>query len=228
VELKQLITQFTYRIEPKPEGGFVAHASDPTVPPLEAATREELRQKIQATIRENLAAQFPALKPALEGQKTNFAFHIEHQPGGGFVVQSTQAQPIAIGSHQDLESQFAGKFASFVGNHLAGRLAEQIAGQASSGDLKVSLTPKIRFTVKTGSHTLNLGDKCTPPAAATQLDGKEIEDPETLSSPTNASVAARVSNAPITPESSSSWTMLLFVLFLLSIGAIVYFLIHYR
>ena len=40
MELKRLITHFTYRIEPKPEGGFIAHATDPTVPPLEAPTRE--------------------------------------------------------------------------------------------------------------------------------------------------------------------------------------------
>src|SRR5205807_9887900 len=41
MEIKRLITHFTYRIEPKPEGGFIAHAADPSVPPLEASTREE-------------------------------------------------------------------------------------------------------------------------------------------------------------------------------------------
>ena len=42
MDLKCLITHFTYRIEPKPGGGFIAHATDPAAPPLEAATREEL------------------------------------------------------------------------------------------------------------------------------------------------------------------------------------------
>jgi hypothetical protein len=32
MELKRLISHFTYRIEPKPEGGFIAHASEPGVP----------------------------------------------------------------------------------------------------------------------------------------------------------------------------------------------------
>jgi len=56
MELKRLITHFTYRIEPKPEGGFVARASDPTLTPLEAPTREELQQKIQANIKPALGA----------------------------------------------------------------------------------------------------------------------------------------------------------------------------
>ena len=34
MELKRLISHFTYRIEPKPGGGFIAHASDPAVAPL--------------------------------------------------------------------------------------------------------------------------------------------------------------------------------------------------
>ena len=68
MELKRLITHFTYRIEPKPEGGFIAHATDPTVPPLEAPTREELQRKIQANIAAGLASEFPGLKLPLENQ----------------------------------------------------------------------------------------------------------------------------------------------------------------
>jgi hypothetical protein len=43
MELKRLISHFTYRIEPKPGGGFIAHPADPSVAPLEAPTREELQ-----------------------------------------------------------------------------------------------------------------------------------------------------------------------------------------
>src|SRR6266481_3341220 len=50
VELKRIISTFTYRIEAQPEGGFVAHASDPNLPALQAPTRQELQQKIQANI----------------------------------------------------------------------------------------------------------------------------------------------------------------------------------
>ena len=81
MELKRLITHFTYRIAPKPEGGFIAHATDPTVPPLEAPTREELQRKIQANIAAGLASEFPGLKLPLENQQLKFAFHIERKPG---------------------------------------------------------------------------------------------------------------------------------------------------
>jgi hypothetical protein len=47
MDLKRLLTQVVYKIETKPEGGFIARATDPTVPALEAPTREELQQKIQ-------------------------------------------------------------------------------------------------------------------------------------------------------------------------------------
>jgi hypothetical protein len=66
MELKHLIKSFTYRIEPKPEGGFVARAIEPSVPPLEAATREELQKMIQARVAEAMAAEFPGLKLPLD------------------------------------------------------------------------------------------------------------------------------------------------------------------
>ena len=73
MDLKRLVTQFVYRIEPKPEGGFIARATDPSVPPLEAATREELRKKIQEKIFAALSAEFPGLNLP-EGSQREFAF----------------------------------------------------------------------------------------------------------------------------------------------------------
>ncbi len=102
MELKRLITHFTYRIEPKPEGGFIAHATDPTVPPLEAPTREELQRKIQANIAAGLTSEFPGLKLPLENQELKFAFHIELMPGGGFAIYSADpnAKPIEGATHE--------------------------------------------------------------------------------------------------------------------------------
>lgn len=61
MELKHL-TKITYRIEPKPEGGFIARPADPGVPPLEAPTREELLQKIQAKIAAELGSGLAGLE----------------------------------------------------------------------------------------------------------------------------------------------------------------------
>jgi hypothetical protein len=89
MELKRLISHFTYRIEPKPGGGFIAHPADPSVAPLEAPAREELQKKIQENILAGLSAQFPGLKLPLENQDLQFAFHIERKPEGGFVIHSS-------------------------------------------------------------------------------------------------------------------------------------------
>jgi hypothetical protein len=221
VELKQLITHFTYRIEPKPGGGFIAHPSDPAVAPLEAATREELQQKIQSTILAGLGAKFPALQSAVEGKAANFAFHIERKPEGGFVLHSAdaQAEPIEFGTHNDLESHLAEKLVNFVGKHFAPELAQAMAAQGVSGDLKVVVNPKVRLTVKTASHTWTLGNV---PAQDTPMQGAQPSETNTKL----GDVAQAVSNKPIAPESSGNWTMFLFLSFLVTVAAIVYFLLH--
>jgi hypothetical protein len=84
MDLKRLVSQFSYRIEQKPEGGFIAHASGPSIPPLEAPTREELLKVIQQKVVANLSTEFPDLKLALDGTQHQFAFHVERTPAGGF------------------------------------------------------------------------------------------------------------------------------------------------
>ena len=59
MEIKRQVTSVSYRIGRKPEGGFIARSADPAVPPIEAATQEELSQKIRAA----------AFGPALAGLK---------------------------------------------------------------------------------------------------------------------------------------------------------------
>jgi predicted RNase H-like HicB family nuclease len=50
---------FSYRIEPKLEGGFVAKPDEPGLPNIEGATREEVQQKIQSAITEMIGNQVP-------------------------------------------------------------------------------------------------------------------------------------------------------------------------
>src|SRR6266853_615348 len=124
MELKRLISHFTYRIEPKPEGGFIAHPSDPTVPPLEASTREELQQKIQANIGAALAPEFPGLKLPLENNQLKFSFHVEHKPGGGFIFQSNDGTgpPIAGATHAHIATHFPDQLATYLATHLPPQL----------------------------------------------------------------------------------------------------------
>ena len=217
MELKSLITHFTYRIEPKPEGGFIAHTTDPTVPPLEAPTREELQRKIQENIAAGLASEFPGLKLPLENQQLKFAFHIERKPGGGFAIHSADpnAQPIEGATHEEIESHFAEKLMAFVGKHFMPELSQALAAQGS-GDIKVFLNRKTGFTVNAGSHTIQTDD--------VTMEDSKLGDTKTANA-SFGSVAA-IDNSPITPETSSSWTIFRFLLTLLIIAAMMYFFLH--
>lgn len=233
MDLKRLITQFTYRIEPKPEGGFVAHATDPTIPPLEAATRAELQQKIQANIGAALTTEFPGLKLPLENQQLNFAFHIERKPGGGFAIHSADpnAQSIEAAGNEEIESHFAEKLITFLGKHLAPELSQALAAQGNSGDIRVFVNRKMSLTLNGGSHTRSL---ITPPdglVGSNQSADTTIDIPATTASATNAyfgSPANTITNSPITPETSSSWKIFRFLLGVLIISAIMYFFFYRR
>jgi hypothetical protein len=232
MELKRLITNFTYRIEPKPEGGFIAHATDPTVPPLEAPTREELQRKIQANIAAGLASEFPGLKLPLENQQLKFAFHIERKPGGGFAIHSADpnAQPIEGATHEAIESHFAEKLIAFVGKHFIPELSQALAAQGS-GDIKVFVNRKTGFTVNAGSHTVSLGSaRDLPPAGSIQTDDATMKDAKwgdsKTASPNLGNVGDATDNSPITPETSSSGTIFRFLLALLIIVAMMYFFLH--
>jgi hypothetical protein len=232
MELKRLITHFTYRIEPKPEGGFIAHATDPTVPPLEAPTREELQGKIQANIAAGLASEFPGLKLPLKNQQLKFAFHIERKPGGGFAIHSADpnAQPIEGATHEEIESHFAEKLIAFVGKHFMPEPSQAFAAQGS-GDIKVFVNRKTGFTVNAGSHTLSLGiTRSLPPAGSIQAHNDTIEDAKLGETKTaNASfgsVGDAIDNTPITPETSRSLTIFRFLLALLIIAAMMYFFLR--
>jgi len=56
---KTTTARFSYHIQAKPEGGFVATPADPAMETLEGSTREEVEQKIQAKISEMIGAQIP-------------------------------------------------------------------------------------------------------------------------------------------------------------------------
>ena len=220
MELKRIIAKFTYRIEPKPEGGFIAHASDPSLPPLEAPTRLELQQKIQANISAALAEEFPGLKLSADNQQLKFDFHIEAKPGGGFIIRShdPNAQPIEGASHDQIEHPFAEKLAGVIGKYLVPELTEALAKQGNSGDIKVFMNRTLSVTTRAGSHRLTLGSTQGPdPSGSGQaLDAK------------NTAGINAGDSSPITPEPSSIGTIFRFLLAVLVIAATIYVFLHRR
>jgi hypothetical protein len=228
MELKRLISHFTYRIEPKPGGGFMAHPSDPSVAPIEAPTRKELQKMIQENILAGLSAQFPGLKLPVENEDLQFAFHIERKPEGGFVIHSSDpnAEPIEVLTHNDMESHFAEKIIGFVGKHLTPELSQALAAQGNSGDIKVFVNRKTGVTVNAGAHTLSLGlaRNLTAPTSMSKTTISEAANAK----PTDGSSGGMISNTPIVPEASSSGKVFRFLLLVLVAAALVYFFLHYR
>jgi hypothetical protein len=230
MDLKRLITHFTYRIEPKPEGGFIAHASDPSAPPLEAPTREELQRKIQENIAAGLVAEFPGLKLP-ENQELNF--HIERTPTGGFSVHSADpnAQSIEGATHEEIESHFAEKLIARVGEHFMPELAQAFAAQGNSGDIKVIVKRRVGVSA-VGANRLSLGlARDLLAAGSIQADDAKAQDAtpgDVKTTNTFGSTGDTIPNSPITPETNSSWTIFRFLLMLLSIAALMYFFLYRR
>lgn len=208
MELKRLISQFTYKIEPMPEGGFVAHASDPSVPPVEAATREELQQKIRANMATALATEFPGLKLPQENKGLKFDFHVGHKPGGGFILESTDGKelPVVGGTHAEIENKFAEKILGALSKGLMPELSKALAERAGSGDVKAVVNREAGFSInssKASSTGIIQADK----AQAADLLNR--------------------ANSPITPEANKLWPFIRFLIAAI-IFAVIIFFVRYR
>lgn len=224
MDLKRLVTHFAYKIEPKPEGGFIAHATDPTVPALEAPTRVELQQKIQQNILNALAAEFPGLKLPSDGKKLEMAFHVEHRPGGGFSIHSADPNTSVVETtnQKEFENHFLEKFLNFAGKHLAPELSQALAVQVGSATVKVVVNRKTAFTLNTGSQGITFG----APKSASPIQGEIPRLTSQTESFDNAGELA--GNNPIEPEPSNTGRVFGFSLVLLILCGLIYFFFHYR
>jgi hypothetical protein len=218
MEIKRTISKIVYRIEPRPEGGFIARASDPGTPPLEAATREELQEKIQAAISATLAAEFPGLKPLLESKELKYSFHIEPKPGGGFIAHSTDPNhpPIEGATHEEVQHGLAEKLAGALGSYLLPELNQVPGKQIDSGNVKIVVNRKVSVTAKAVSPNLGLRDVQELPQEGS-IQGQEGEK-DSLLNLTN--------NSPIVPDEGGNWPLFRFLLVLVILGALMYFFLH--
>ena len=134
MDLKNLKTQVTYRIEPKPGGGFIARATDPAVPSIEAPTQEELQEKIRAQAFEKLGAEFPALKRLLENPpKPGQVVRSKHS--STFVIRSTGNETeVTEVSTPEQKEEFAKELRGLVNQDFP-ELAQALA---ASDDTKTS------------------------------------------------------------------------------------------
>jgi hypothetical protein len=207
MELKQLVQQFAYRIEPKPEGGFIARCKDPNLPPIVGATREEVDQKIQANISADLAAQFPGLKLPLDNanKEVKLSYHVEAKPEGGYIVHHGDPahEPIEGSTREKVESAIESKLISMFMEKLPPELSQQLTSKLNAGGVDVVVNRKVSVGFnRTGLPTPAPDEKTALPQ----------------SMPLDAS--------PITPERSSSGAIFRFLMALLIVAAMIYVFLH--
>jgi hypothetical protein len=226
MEIKRLVQECVYRIEPKPEGGFIARASDPNVPPLEAATREELQQKIQAKLVAALGVAFPGLKLPQQGAQISVAMHVDRKPGGGFSVHSDNpGTPGFNPAAQEKLDHYAEELLGFVDKHFP-HLSEQIASQVTGREIQVFTSRTVSTTGKQNS-ALSPMFLPTPPMQSTDVAGQQVTPFMTTTANSDLDPSV-LSNAPITPHATKVNPIVRFLLTLLIIGAVMYFFFYRR
>jgi len=224
MDLKRLITRLAFKIEPNPAGGFIARTTDPTVPPLEAPTREELQEKIRQNMLNLISEETGAKLPA-DGK--HLQFHIEHKPGGGFTIHSADpnAPVMEVADLKQFEAQFLGKYSHLLGDKfLLPTLAKAFAAQAGAGSMEIVVD------TKTSSHTTS-GPKAFAFGAPNSFSVSQRASTEmpkfSDASPTPTNLSGSIANNPITPESTNTWNIFCFIL-LAIVAALVYTFLHYR
>lgn len=225
MELKELISHFVYRIEPKPEGGFIARPSDPRAPALEASTREELQQKIRANIAAALSEQFPGLKLPLQNQQLNISFHVEGKPDGTFDVHSTDPTSASIQSATggEIESHVAEKILTLVGKHMPADFARGLGAQLASGNVKVFVNKGNK------SLSVNVGAFGDPNTLGTQIAGLNSAPTPNGGVITSSSPNINASNdSPIKPSGESSGNMVRFLIATAVVVAAMYAYLHFH
>ena len=119
MDIKNLKTEVTYRIEPKPGGGFIARATDPSVPSFEAATREELQEKIRVEALDKLAAEIPALKGVLEQQLKSGGL-LQGKHSSAFIVRSAGNETNVVDATPEQVEQFKKDLSSLMAKDFPG------------------------------------------------------------------------------------------------------------
>jgi hypothetical protein len=226
MELKHLIRQFSYKIEAKPEGGFIARSTDPAVPPLEAATREELETRIQANFAAALGLAFPGLKIPVDTRNVKFELHIDRKPEGGFAVHSEEvgAPTLSPAAHEKID-HFAEEFLGFVDKNFP-QFSQALAAQAGSKDIKFftsqSNSVSASTSVSAGPNQTGLAQAMAPTPTLQKMFVQNAAN-KTIDAGMGDLTQASLANAPITPEASSTKNFFRLLVVALVLAAMIWF-----
>jgi hypothetical protein len=201
------ITSFTYHIEQKPGGGFIARSDDPQMETLEGATEQEVEQKIGAKVTGVISQQMPfglGKLVDLALTKGAFAYHIEERPGGGFVARPKDSnhEPLEGATRQEVEDKIRGTLQTLLGRQFAGT-------DKPSG---VTVTRKVDLGNHTTFHFSNYST----------VHGTEQNPPQSSLSPGSDF------RGPIEPEKDNSGLIVGILAVLFAVAMLVYFFFFRR
>ena len=205
-DLKHLIQRIPFKIEPKPDGGFIARATDPTVPPIAAPTREELQQKILAAVR----AELPELDIPGNGKKINVSLQVKTS-NGGFSFSSNSGTSAGAANAADFTNPALEKLLSFASRHLAPELAKQLALQAGKASFKLTIDEQTAVGVHPAAQGRTFGSSKDP---ALQNPANDI--------PTLDAATGTIDGRPITPEPSNLGRIFKFIVWVMILGVLAY------
>ncbi|HZS28728.1 MAG TPA: hypothetical protein VFB76_15985 [Candidatus Angelobacter sp.] len=105
METKRTTTRFSYRIEEKPGGGFIARSTDPGAEPLEGETREEVMRNVEAKISAIIGEQLPSFKFGGVNLTAKAKVNVTHQTRfGASADQASQTDFSQPGLPQSIDS----------------------------------------------------------------------------------------------------------------------------
>jgi hypothetical protein len=228
MSFQQIFSQFVYRIEPKPGGGFIATCKDPAVPAIEGATRSEVEQKIRDAISSTLGSQFPALATALQENDLPLHYHVENKPGGGFLIHGGDPahQPIEGSTREHLEGLIESRLVSSLMEKLPPELHQQIADQINSGGLDVTANRKLTFAAGGGMFKPMFSGKSTASSPSLSSRADTPWNPDLQSSSPISASANDPNQSPVTYEKSRFGSLLSFLLVLAVLALLLYFYLH--
>jgi len=228
MDIANTVSRIAWRIERKPEGGYIARCSDTSVPPLEGATEAEVKEKVREQITAELAAKFPALKIDISKPLSKFAsfdtkFDLAVSKPG-----DPSAQTLEGGVKGAIEHWLTENAVAFVGSQLPPEVIEKLKAQAHEGKVNFTLTTTTR-----GSGSSQVSTKTISLGEGKPLTFGPQDQAASGALQPSAPVSASFSNpqldsgSPITPVSSSN-SFLRFVLAALVVLGLIFLFAHLK
>ena len=151
MNIKQLATQVTYKIEANPAGGFIARSTDPSIAPIEAPTVEELQKKIQERLMGSIGALLPGsslptmLAKVAAAGATTITRTVTTSTSDGNTIISREASPEEV-------KQFAMQFAGIMQKDFP-ELAQELSAKVAAAPSPLSPnSTNLQISSESGSN----------------------------------------------------------------------------